>query len=140
MARPSREDTARVTVVIDGVDYGVFDKLTGGSGDSEEAKYRPGGMGHQIALGGSQTVENVTVSRYFDLDRDGPVYKRWMARRGRARATITKQPLDIDGNAFGEPLVYGQAVLKQVTPPDHDSQSNDVAMVELEFSTSGTVA
>ena len=140
MAKPTREDTFRVTVAIDGVDTGVWDKLSGGSGDSEEAKYRPGGMGPQIALGGSQTVENVTVSRYYDLERDGAQIKRWFARRGRALATITKQPLDIDANAYGEPLVYGQAVLKQVTPPDHDSESNDVGMLELEFSTSGTVA
>lgn len=139
MATPTRQDTWNVTAVIDGLPSGTWDKLSGGSGDSEELKYRPGNMGSQISLGGSQTLENITLSRLFDLDRDALVVKKWLARRGNAPVVVTKQPKDIDGNTYGEPLVY-TGILKAVTPPDVDSEGGDAAMVAIEVTTNGTVA
>lgn len=135
----TRQDQYSVTVIIDGVNTGIWDKMSGGEMDSEEVKYRPGGMAEQISLGGSRQIGNVTVSRLYDLDRDHPTIKTWMNRAGKAQVTVSKQTLDSDGNAYGAPLVYN-GVLKTVTPPEHDSESSDAAMVELEISTSGAVA
>jgi hypothetical protein len=136
----AREDQRRVTVSVDGVgSLGVFDSKTGGNADSEETKYRPGGMATEISLGGPQTMENVTVGRLFDLFRDLPVLPQLFAARGKASVTITDQPLDADGNAFGKPVVY-HGKLKAVQMPDHDSNSNDAAKLELECSIAGTPA
>jgi hypothetical protein len=49
----SRLDQYNVTVSLDGTPLGTFDKMTGGEIDSEETKYKPGGMAPQVSLGGS---------------------------------------------------------------------------------------
>jgi hypothetical protein len=137
---PSREDQYAVTVSVAGVSLGTFDKLSGGELDSEETKYRPGGMGAEVALGGPKTVSNVTVSRIYSLDGDHAANLASLkAAIGKGAVTITKQPLDADGNAYGSPVVYN-GILKNVKLPDHDSQSNDPGMLELEVSTNATVS
>lgn len=134
----SRKDQYSVSVSIDGTDYGVWDTMSGGDVDSDEKKYKPGGMAPEISLGGSRTVNNVKVSRLYDLNRDHPVIKTLMSLAGLGTATVKKQPLDVNGNTFGAPIVY-QGKLKTVTPPDADSESGDAAMVELEVSSAGVV-
>jgi hypothetical protein len=136
----SREDQYAVTVQVDAVSLGTFDKLSGGELDSEETKYRPGGMGAEVSLGGPKTVTNITVSRIYSLDADHSTNLSTLkASVGKGVATVTKQPLDADGNTYGSPIVY-TGVLKNVKLPDHDSGSNDPGMLELEISTNGTVS
>jgi hypothetical protein len=133
-----RADQFNVTCVVDGQDLGTFDKFAGGEVDSEETRYRPGAMGAPISLGGAVTVNNVTISRLFDLNRDGGIVHWLISRAGKGKVTINKQPLDVDGNAFGRPLVY-TGMLKQITSPEHDSESSDAALIELEVVPAGTV-
>jgi hypothetical protein len=133
-----RADQFNVTAVIDGKNLGTFDKLSGGEVDSEETRYRPGGLGKPISLGGAITVNNVTISRLFDLAREQAIIHWLISRAGKGKMTINKQPLDVDGNVYGRPLVY-TGKLKQVTPPEHDSESSDAALLELEMVPSGTV-
>jgi hypothetical protein len=135
----SRQDQRRVSVVIDAVPTGVWDQKSGGLADSEETKFKPGGMAQEIALGGSQTMENLTVARLFDLSRDLGVVKSWAARRGKANVVAVEQFLDPDGNAFGAPITY-QGKLKSVQIPEHDSESSDPAMVELEITLTSPIA
>lgn len=135
----SREDQYSINVVVDGEDFGIWDKLSGGSIDSEELKYKPGGMAPHVALGGSRNVENVTVSKLYTLGDMHPRIKTLLNKAGKGQVTITKQPLDVDKNPSGAPIVY-TGTLKQVSPPDADSESNDAALVELEVSSNGTVA
>jgi hypothetical protein len=134
----SRQDQYAVLVTIDGEDTGIWDKLTGGEVDSEELKYKPGGMARQISLGGSVNVGNVTVSRLYDLTRDHLRLGGWIAGVGRARVIIKKQPLDLNAIAFGPPVTY-TGILKMVTPPEVDSEATDAALVELEVTTDGEV-
>jgi hypothetical protein len=136
---PTREDTWLVTLNLDGRDMGVWDTITGGEIDSEEARYRPGGMAPEISLGGSTTIGNVTIGRYLDTARDWPLIK-WLAGRvGKGRGVIGRTPLDVDGARAGDPLTYG-GTLKTVTVPDVDSTGSDAALVELEFTCDGNVA
>ena len=128
-----------VTAVLDGQPLGVFDSFSGGGVDSEELKYRPGGMAEEISLGGQRMVENVTIARLYDLVRDHAQVPQLIARVGKGEVVVSKQPLDTDGNVFGRPLVY-RGKLKRVTPPEHDSTSNDAATIELEVSTVSQVA
>ena len=134
-----RQDQFDVRVTVDGEDLGTFDKFSGGEIDSEEVTYKPGGMAPRISLGGSVNPGNVTVSVLYDLARINQVVHWLAARVGKADMVVSKQPLDVDGNVFGRPLVY-QGKLKQVNPPEHDSESSDAALIELEMTPAGTVA
>lgn len=129
----SREDQYNVTVRVGGIDLGTFDTMTGGEADSEETKHRPGNMGRQKAYGGPQTVENVVVSRVYELDRDEPLMSRLLPLRGRSDMTVVKMSLDVDGNPWGTPWVY-TGKFKRVGPTEPDSESTDVGMFELELS------
>lgn len=135
----SREDQFSVSVVVDGRNLGVFDTKTGGEVDSEELKYRPGGMAQQVSLGGFVNVGNVTVGRLFDLSRDLPNVPFLNNRVGKADVNAVVQHLDVDGNPFGKPYSYS-GKLKQFTLPDHNSQSSDAALFELEISSARLTA
>jgi hypothetical protein len=135
----SRKDQYDVTVSVDGLgNLGTFDTFGGGEIDSDEQKYRPGGMAPPVSLGGAVTMGNVTVSRLFDLDRDNPIVHALIARVGIGGIAVTKQPLDLNKVPYGRPLVYTGKV-KKVTPPDHDSTSSDPGLLEIEFVPTGTV-
>src|SRR3990167_8321447 len=131
----SREDQYNVTATVthngETRNMGTYDKMGGGEIDSSEKKFYPGGLQPQISLGGKKVVNNVTLSRLYDLERDHS-QKGWLiAAVGKGTVVITKTSLDVDGNVFGEPLVYN-GTLKQVTFPEPDSESDDGAMIELE--------
>jgi hypothetical protein len=134
-----RKDQHRVTVVVDGVKLGVFDVLTGGETDSDELKYRPGGMAPVISLGGVVTVGQLIVSRLYKLQRDHLRIHWLLGRVGKGQVVVSKAVLDPDGNAFGKPLVT-KGVLKRVTPPEVDSNATgDAAVIELEITPEGVV-
>lgn len=135
----SRQDMYAVSVSIDGVNYGVWDKMSGGEVDSEETKYPPGGMADEVPLGGRRTVGNITVSRLYDLNRDHTQVKNVLAVVGKAVVIVTKQPLDEDKNVFGDPIVY-QGKLKTCTPPEVDSESSDAALIEIEVSSAAIIS
>ena len=133
----SREDQNVVTVSVSygggTLDLGIFDGFEGGEIDSSEKKFNPGGMQRTISLGGRKTVGNVTVSRLYDLARDHPLMG-WLAGGvGRADVTVIKASMTIDEVAIAAPLVY-RGKLKTLTPPTHDSESDDAAMWEMEIS------
>lgn len=136
----SRRDQYNVTVNVSGMpDLGTFDTMTGGDIDSEELKYRPGGMAQQVSLGGTKTINNVVVGRLFRHDRDLPIALQLYEAVGRATVTVTKSHLDVDGHATGLALVY-TGKLKNVTFPDVDSETNEAALMTLEVSCAGTLA
>jgi len=137
-AAPAREDTHILTMTIDGGpgvgirNLGVWDAKEGGEIDSEENKYKPGGMADEISMGGTKSVGNLTFRRYYDWARDDP-HIAWLINRvGNGRGTLGVQMLDIHGNPQGGLLTYG-GTLKTFTPPDLDSTSNDPAMLSAEF-------
>jgi hypothetical protein len=133
---PTREDTWLIALSVDGVALGVFDSSSGGELDSEESKYKPGGMAAEISLGGSRMIGNVTLSRYCDRLRDWPRIKWLHSRVGVGRVSIGVTPLDGNGVRGGEPIVYG-GTLKTVTPPEIDSTGTDAAQLELECTIDG---
>jgi len=134
----SRQDQYAVSMTVDGTKFGVFDKLSGGEIDSEETKYKPGGMAPPVSLGGSVEVGNLTISRLYVLNRDHDTIHWLISRVGKGQVVVSRQPLDVDGNAYGRPLVY-TGTLKTVTPPEVDSESSDAALVECEITPAGTV-
>lgn len=136
MSGPTRSDTYNVTLSIDGVNYGTFDKMEGGDVDSEEYTYKPGGMAAPVSLGGSRSVENVTLRRLYRLARDHSITQRLFDKVGKGECVVTKQPLDVDGNVWGSPIVT-RGTLKRVSTPDHDSESTDPGLLEIEITVDG---
>lgn len=138
----SRLDQYDISVSLDyngdHTDLGTFDKMGGGAIDSEETKYKPGGMQPAITLGGSVNVDNVTVDRLFKLDRDLPLLPALKAAVGKGQVTISRQSLDVDGHKFGKPSVW-QGKLKKLTFPEPDSESSAAALFQLEISSDGIV-
>jgi hypothetical protein len=135
----SRVDQYAITLNVDGADFGIWDKLEGAEIDSEELQYKPGNMGAQISLGGSVQVGEITVSRLYVLNRDHDSIHWLISRVGKGSATVNKQPLDVDGNAYGRPLVY-TGKIKTVTPPEVDSEGSDAALLAVAITPAGTVA
>lgn len=133
-----RQDQWSNTVTIDGTPLGVWDTFDGGASDSEETKYKPGGMQPEISLGGSRSFSNLTLSRLLDR-ADWEFMRDLMNRTGKATCVVSRQPLDTDGNPWGRPLTY-RGVLKAVTPGGTDSNSSDALTWEIEISTEGSVA
>lgn len=142
----SRQDQYSVSVVATRTilgaaerrDLKVWDKMSGGVADSEESKYRPGGMAEQISLGGYRTIENVTVEKLFAYATDNSNMRWLMNGVGSAYVEVTKVFLDVNKNPMGDPLVY-KGILKSVTPPEHDSESTDAATWSIEVTTEGTI-
>ena len=134
----SQENQWLITVTVDGQPLGVFDKLSGGDSQATTVKYRPGGMVPEIDLGGPTAIQDITVTRLYDLARDHVLAKGLVAKNGRARAVVSQQPLDPFGAPYGAPIVRG-GVLKGVKFPTADSMSQAASMLELDVSVDGSV-
>ena len=125
-----REDTWLTVFNVGGNDMGTWDTFDGGETDSEEAKFRPGGMGEEISLGGRQTLGNVTMTRHNDDFLNA--WTKWLRQQcGRTRITIGRVPLDTYGVQAG-PVEWLGGTLKRFTPPTHDSMGGDASLAEVE--------
>lgn len=143
---PTRADTFQVNVQVEDVRHparimlnlGTWDKRGGGQLDSEEMRYNPGGMQPAVSLGGRKNVDNVTVSRLYRIVRDhNDLIQRLFNGVGRAKMIVSQQPLDISGDGSGIRPIVWRGTLKRVTPPEHDSESSDAALIELEMTVEG---
>lgn len=134
----SRIDQYAVSLSIDGFQLGIFDHLEGGDLISEENMYRPGGMAPQVSLGGIRSVTDIKVNRLYKLNRDHPLVPWLQSRIGTGKVTVVKQPLDVDANVFGRPLVYN-GTLRNMNLPNADSKAGDPALLELDITPAGTI-
>jgi len=128
----------QVDLEVNGVPYGIWDRMAGGGVDSSERTYKPGGRKAPIALGGTASTSNIVVGKLY-TSVEHSALKTLMALAGKAPCKVVKQFITADGARIGDPLTYS-GKLKAVTPPDHDSESDDAAMIELEISVAGLPA
>lgn len=139
---PTRVDTYLLNVqVADPItgrmqNLGTFDKMTGGELSASTTQYRPGGMGPPISLGGQRTTANVVVSRLYRLQRDHDIVQMLFNGVGKADMIVIKQPLDLQANAYGKPIVY-HGTLERVKTPDPDSEAATAGIIELEMVVDG---
>jgi hypothetical protein len=95
-------------------------------------------MGKQIAVAGVPTIEDLTISRDYDLVRDNPMAHILSNAVGRGKVVATKHYLDFDGARFGKPIVI-TGVLVGYNEPNSDSDSADIAMFEIVINPDGEV-
>jgi hypothetical protein len=132
------EVTVSVTYANQTRDLGVFDTWEGANVTADNTKHRRGGMGPQVAIGGPVTIEDLTVSRDYDLARDNK-NAHWLSDGvGKAQITARKVYLDSNGDRYGDPIVI-TGILIGYNEPNSDSDSGDVAMLELVINPNGAV-
>jgi hypothetical protein len=111
------------------IDSQSWDKLSGAGRTSDTQNYPPGGLKPSVATSGVTKRNPATISRawddtligaYGDLDNavGGPI-------------TITVQPLANAITSVGKARTY-TGVIKSVTPPEQDSTSSSISMLEIE--------
>lgn len=129
----TRQDLFAVTVTVNGQDTGgVWSARSGGEVDSEETLYHPGGAQAPVSLGGRRTYGALTIQRGFDPVRDGPLQRVLLAAVGSGRVVCVSQALDADGNAYSGVRLTYTGTLKTYTPPEHNAESNDAAVMQLD--------
>ena len=119
-------------IKVAGID-GYFASKSGGDISSDTNKVYDGGSDTPDVLAGPAEADNVTVSRSYDLQRDGAVLKRLRKLVGRWETTLSVTATDRDLVAIAEPQVYPNALLVGLTEPETDASSGDAAEYELEF-------
>lgn len=127
-----------ISVNIDGTDFGIFDSRKGGDAQAKVTKHRPGGMGPEVSYPALPTYSDLTVSRVFNPVHDLELIRGLEAKAGRVQMTVTEQPLDADGNVFGNPLVYS-GTFSNLKLGQVDSTSEKVRMYELDMSVASVV-
>jgi len=121
------------TLNVNGVDYGIFDKFTGGDVSAAANKHRPGGMGPEVTYLALPTYTDVSLTKVYETQRDHDRVAALHNQVGRALASVTLQPLDDQGNPWGNPRVY-QGRLIGVKDGGTDSMSNAARMFEVDIS------
>lgn len=124
-----REDTYRLTMNLDGSPTGAWAEQEGGDIDSEESIYHPGGMERPQSRGGRVNYGSVTLRREYDHD----LYRRLSGRVGKGRVEAYKQPLDIDGNAYGASAIAFVGTLKKISSGSVKASGSDTAWLEVEI-------
>lgn len=133
----SRQDQFAITLEVGGVEWGFWDKKTGGELDSDEVKYYPGATDQSVTLGGRVTPGNVTLQRLYDRRDDHPRIGSLLGAVGKQPAKVTQRPLDKNGTPFGKRVVW-LGTLKRVLIPDVDSEATGAALLEVEITVAGS--
>jgi hypothetical protein len=118
----------RASVKGASTDYGYFDSFTGAGSDSDETKYI--GVDEVERTSVSENKENnPTVAREYRRDRDADIVRTRRAKVGEA-VTVTPEDKDTDGN-WQQNDAPIKGLIKTITGPEGDSNSNDTAMLTI---------
>lgn len=132
------EHNAEVTVTHDasGFSFGVMRSREGGGKEGEAVLDRPGGMAPPEAFAGTWEFGSVTVAKALSHGRDSGLIHKAYDLHG-DRFTIHEQPLDAKGKpGFHRPNKW-TGLLVTSTPPNYERDSNDRAVLEMEFAVDG---
>lgn len=124
----STQSQYHLTVSVDGKSIGVFDRLTGGDISAENVT-RQTGEGRKVYPAKGKPSD-LTVVRGFERVRDWELVRQLEKRAGIATMTVTEQPLDEDGNAWGRPKTK-TGILNSVNGGEVDKDSDEPRDLEL---------
>lgn len=126
------EQNYLVSVVVNGQALGTFDAYSGGDAQAKSVKHRPGGMGPEKSYSSLPSYTTLTVSRVLEPARDWELVRSLTQIAGRVDASMTEQPLDANGVAWGKPKTFTGHFLG-VKPGKVDSTSDAIRMFEVDI-------
>jgi secreted protein with Ig-like and vWFA domain len=127
-----RDDEAHISVKVNGVGYGNGDSwvtLAGGKLSAAGFKTRPGGMGHEVEVGGPATRSDVTVTTQADDIMAGQ-HSKLESLVGRGAAQIAVQFLYIDRTKRNAKFTI-KGRLKEASLPDSNGLQPNVGMYSI---------
>jgi hypothetical protein len=97
-----------VSLSVNGVPYGIFDKLDGGDATTTPVKHRGGGQITETIYPSLIMYGNVTLERIYDNEfrDDQATIATLRTLVGNGAATVVEQPLDANLIAFGTPRTF----------------------------------
>jgi hypothetical protein len=115
---------------------GYFAQVSGGEVTASVEKVYDGGALFPETLCAPPEVGDVTVTRHYDVDRDGPSLKAIRRLVGQSYYNVNVYDLNCDLKVYGTERVYPRALLVGVSEPEGDSSSGAPATFSLTFSIS----
>jgi hypothetical protein len=115
---------------------GYFAQVSGGEVSASVEKVYDGGALFPEPLCAPSEIGDITVTRHYDPDRDGPQLKQLRRVVGQARYDVTVYDLKCDLAVLGTERVYPQSLLVGLSEPEGDSSSGAPATFSLTFSIS----
>lgn len=134
MARIATSDRFLITVSSM---PGPWDTISGQEVTRDVATMRELAGGPKVAMPSRPEYGNVTLTRLWDQDRDGGVYRDIAKGNTYSDSSITVQELDADGNVIpGAATVYSGCVVVSAQAPDGDANSGDTSKLSVVFTVS----
>jgi hypothetical protein len=116
-----------------GLDGVYFGQKTGGEVTADPGKTKDGGSYDDVILPARPTTSNIVLTKLYRPDRLAAHVKRLEPLCGSLFGNVTGYDTDPDlGVLTDSGRTYG-ALLVRVKSPDHNINSTDPAMLELEF-------
>lgn len=118
----------RFHVSVDGAAFAglKWTMVSGQELSREVPKMRAEAGGPQIPFPARAEISDITITKLYDSDTDGALFKNLMKENLYEGSTITVQELDQDGNAIpGAVIQYSGCVVKGVTRDDADANSQE---------------
>lgn len=120
----STESNFVVNVVIDGVDFGEWDKVGGGGTTEAIGKGVLGSNpGMQAMLPARKDYEDLTLTRNF-VARTCQELERYLLTADGISVTATRRPVDIKRLPVGSPLTHTGGLVSKVEPVIYDNASS----------------
>lgn len=121
-------------VKVEGIPGNMAGK-SGGNISADTNKVYDGGDPDPDVMAGPASIDDVTVTRAFAIDRDSGVLEQLRQKVGRWKTTVSVTPLNIDLIPAAKPTVY-LGLLSGLNEPEADASSSDSATYELVFTIS----
>lgn len=137
-----RQVVAEITpIVVPGCPTGptfadYFAQVSGGEVTAAVEKVYDGGALFPEVLTGPPEIGDVTITRHYDADRDGPALRLLRNKVGQVHYDLTVYDLNCDLKVYGTERVYPKALLVGLSEPEGDSSSGAPTTFSMTFSIS----
>ncbi len=116
---------------------GPWDTLSGQEVTRDVSTMREQAGGPKVPRASRQEYSNITLTRMWDQDRDGDLYRKIAKGNTYEGTSVTMQELDADGNVIpGAKTVYSGCLVVSAQAPDADANSGDASKLTVVFSVS----
>jgi hypothetical protein len=115
---------------------GYFAQVSGGEITAAVEKVYDGGARFPETLCAPSEIGDVTVTRIYNAEDDGPSLKVLRSMVGAVYYNLNVYDLDCDLKVYGTERVYPNALLVGLTEPEGDASSGSPATYSLTFSIS----